>query len=97
MDPGVLRRIESIVNEQIKAELDVYAKETPLPEAKGINGLRAVFGEVSYISFSFLIFPFLIGSILYFLLRGSLIFALGSRSTLIQLGLCLLDKKLKNY
>ncbi|KAH1224354.1 Alanine--tRNA ligase [Glycine max] len=41
-----LRRIESIVNEQIKAELDVSAKEATLAEAKGINGLRAVFGEV---------------------------------------------------
>ncbi|XP_030526755.1 alanine--tRNA ligase [Rhodamnia argentea] len=46
VDPEILRRIESIVNEQIKAELDVYAKETPLPQAKGINGLRAVFGEI---------------------------------------------------
>ncbi|XP_030453528.1 alanine--tRNA ligase [Syzygium oleosum] len=46
VDPEVLRRIESIVNEQIKAELDVYAKDTPLPKAKGINSLRAVFGEI---------------------------------------------------
>ncbi|KAG8475364.1 hypothetical protein CXB51_032173 [Gossypium anomalum] len=35
----------SIVNEQIKAELDVYSKEATLAEAKRINGLRAVFGE----------------------------------------------------
>lgn len=42
-----MRRIESIVNEQIKAELDVSAKEATLAEAKRINGLRAVFGEVS--------------------------------------------------
>ena len=42
-----LRKIESIVNEQIKAELDVYSKEATLAEAKRINGLRAVFGEVS--------------------------------------------------
>ncbi|KAK8265102.1 hypothetical protein V6Z12_D12G156000 [Gossypium hirsutum] len=41
-----LRKIESIVNEQIKAELDVYSKEATLAEAKRINGLRAVFGEV---------------------------------------------------
>ncbi|CAM8939821.1 unnamed protein product [Rhodiola kirilowii] len=41
-----LSKIESIVNEQIKAELDVYAKEATLAEAKQINGLRAVFGEV---------------------------------------------------
>ncbi|XP_062145946.1 alanine--tRNA ligase [Alnus glutinosa] len=46
VDPGHLRRIESIVNEQIKAELDVFAKEASLAEAKRINGLRAVFGEV---------------------------------------------------
>ncbi|XP_039070697.1 alanine--tRNA ligase-like [Hibiscus syriacus] len=41
-----LRKIESIVNEQIKSELDVYSKEVTLAEAKRINGLRAVFGEV---------------------------------------------------
>lgn len=42
-----MRKIESIVNEQIKAEMDVFAKEATLSEAKQINGLRAVFGEVS--------------------------------------------------
>ncbi|KAL3652105.1 hypothetical protein CASFOL_001786 [Castilleja foliolosa] len=41
-----LRKIESIVNEQIEAQLDVYSKETKLADAKRINGLRAVFGEV---------------------------------------------------
>ncbi|CAJ1933811.1 unnamed protein product [Sphenostylis stenocarpa] len=46
VDADNLRRIESIVNEQIKAELDVSAKEATLAEAKRINGLRAVFGEV---------------------------------------------------
>lgn len=46
VDPDHLRRIESIVNEQIKAELDVFAKDASLDEAKHINGLRAVFGEV---------------------------------------------------
>ncbi|XP_057774070.1 alanine--tRNA ligase-like [Salvia miltiorrhiza] len=44
--PEELRKIESIVNEQIKAELDVFAKETKLADAKRVNGLRAVFGEV---------------------------------------------------
>ncbi|KAK4436125.1 Alanine--tRNA ligase [Sesamum alatum] len=44
--PEELRKIESIVNEQIRAELDVFAKETRLGDAKRINGLRAVFGEV---------------------------------------------------
>ncbi|KAL5748565.1 hypothetical protein ACOSQ2_025862 [Xanthoceras sorbifolium] len=46
VDPEHLRKIESIVNDQIKAELDVFAKEATLAEAKRINGLRAVFGEV---------------------------------------------------
>ncbi|XP_024193988.1 alanine--tRNA ligase [Rosa chinensis] len=46
VDPEQLRRIESIVNEQIKAELDVSVKEVALVEAERINGLRAVFGEV---------------------------------------------------
>ena len=46
MKPEELRKIESIVNEQIKAELDVFAKETKLADAKRVNGLRAVFGEV---------------------------------------------------
>ncbi|WKA06121.1 hypothetical protein VitviT2T_024038 [Vitis vinifera] len=44
--PDHLRRIESIVNDQIKDELDVYGKEATLADAKRINGLRAVFGEV---------------------------------------------------
>ncbi|KAL6997973.1 alanine--tRNA ligase [Sarracenia purpurea var. burkii] len=44
--PDELRKIESIVNEQIKAELEVYAKEANLTDAKRIKGLRAVFGEV---------------------------------------------------
>ncbi|KAA8534635.1 hypothetical protein F0562_032106 [Nyssa sinensis] len=44
--PDELKKIEFIVNEQIKAELDVFAKEAALVDAKRINGLRAVFGEV---------------------------------------------------
>ncbi|XP_039132084.1 LOW QUALITY PROTEIN: alanine--tRNA ligase [Dioscorea cayenensis subsp. rotundata] len=44
--PEDLRKIESIVNQQIKDELDVFATETKLADAKLINGLRAVFGEV---------------------------------------------------
>ncbi|KAL4554823.1 hypothetical protein LXL04_037429 [Taraxacum kok-saghyz] len=44
--PEDLRKIESIVNEQIKAELEVSAKEASLSDAKRVNGLRAVFGEV---------------------------------------------------
>ncbi|KAL6501032.1 hypothetical protein OROHE_025229 [Orobanche hederae] len=44
--PEELRKIESIVNEQIQAQLDVFSKDTRLADAKRINGLRAVFGEV---------------------------------------------------
>ncbi|PKI36694.1 hypothetical protein CRG98_042924, partial [Punica granatum] len=46
VETELMRKIESIVNEQIKAELDVFAKEATLSEAKRINGLRAVFGEI---------------------------------------------------
>ena len=49
--PDDLRRIESIVNEQIKAELEVSAKEASLADAKRVNGLRAVFGEVGVLNF----------------------------------------------
>lgn len=38
------------MNEQIKAELDVFTKDASLAEAKRINSLRAVFGEVSCFS-----------------------------------------------
>ncbi|CAI9108700.1 OLC1v1008371C1 [Oldenlandia corymbosa var. corymbosa] len=44
--PEELQKIESIVNEQIKAELGVFSKEAELSQAKRVNGLRAVFGEV---------------------------------------------------
>ncbi|KAL6533576.1 hypothetical protein OROMI_027688 [Orobanche minor] len=44
--PEDLDKIESLVNEQIKAELEVSAKEASLSDAKRVNGLRAVFGEV---------------------------------------------------
>ncbi|XP_077222663.1 alanine--tRNA ligase-like [Tasmannia lanceolata] len=44
--PSDLRKIESIVNEQIVDELDVFASEATLADAKRIVGLRAVFGEV---------------------------------------------------
>lgn len=46
--PDHLRKIEAIVNKQINAELNVFSKEANLSDAKGINGLRAVFGEVSW-------------------------------------------------
>ncbi|KAG1363731.1 Alanine--tRNA ligase [Cocos nucifera] len=44
--PEDLRKIESIVNQQIKDELDVHASEVNLSAAKQITGLRAVFGEI---------------------------------------------------
>ncbi|KAL3521772.1 hypothetical protein ACH5RR_019921 [Cinchona calisaya] len=44
--PEELRKIETIVNEQIKTEMDVFSMDAKLAEAKRINGLRAVFGEV---------------------------------------------------
>ncbi|KAI7995424.1 Alanine--tRNA ligase [Camellia lanceoleosa] len=58
--PDELRKIESIVNEQIKAELDVFSKEATLTNAKHINGLRCVWRmKYRYILFTFhLPFPF---------------------------------------
>ncbi|CDP04915.1 unnamed protein product [Coffea canephora] len=44
--PEELRKIETIVNDQVKAEMDVFSKEANLADAKRVNGLRAVFGEV---------------------------------------------------
>ncbi|CAG8472517.1 17535_t:CDS:10 [Acaulospora colombiana] len=41
-----LALIEKISNEFIKKNLKVYSKDVPLPVAKAIHGLRAVFGEV---------------------------------------------------
>ncbi|OIV99583.1 hypothetical protein TanjilG_17393 [Lupinus angustifolius] len=46
VDAKTLKKIEDIVNDQINAKLDVSAKEASLAEAKRVNGLRAVFGEV---------------------------------------------------
>ncbi len=40
-----LAEVEQIVNGQIKQDLTVYAEAAPLHLAKGISGLRAVFGE----------------------------------------------------
>lgn len=40
-----LEKVEEIVNKTIKDNLKVYAKPVGLETAKGINGLRAVFGE----------------------------------------------------
>ncbi len=45
VSPEELGKVESIVREQIKRDLTVYAQPAPLSSAKNINGLRAVFGE----------------------------------------------------
>ena len=44
-----LKSCEETVNEIIKANQPVYAKETPLSLAKEIQGLRAVFDEVGLV------------------------------------------------
>uniref|UniRef100_A0A0D9XI94 alanine--tRNA ligase n=1 Tax=Leersia perrieri TaxID=77586 RepID=A0A0D9XI94_9ORYZ len=44
--PEDLQKIESIVNQQINEKLEVFAREIKLADAKRINGLRAVFGEI---------------------------------------------------
>ncbi|CAA6670626.1 unnamed protein product [Spirodela intermedia] len=46
IQPEDLGKIESIVNQQIEDQLDVFATEASLAAAKSISGLRAVFGEV---------------------------------------------------
>lgn len=46
IQPEDLGKIESIVNQQIEDQLDVFSSETSLAAAKSITGLRAVFGEV---------------------------------------------------
>ncbi|KAG8095381.1 hypothetical protein GUJ93_ZPchr0012g20675 [Zizania palustris] len=46
VQPEDLRKIESIVNQQINDKLEVFAHEIKLEDAKRINGLRAVFGEI---------------------------------------------------
>lgn len=45
LTPAELEKVEKITNENIKANKQVYAKEVSLATAKGINGVRAVFGE----------------------------------------------------
>ena len=44
-----IKKCEEVALEVIKASHPVYAQETPLPVAKEIQGLRAVFDEVSFI------------------------------------------------
>ena len=44
--PEQLTEVERIVRQQIDKALPVYTKVVPLAQAKAMNGLRAVFGEV---------------------------------------------------
>lgn len=43
----LLEKIEGICAQQLDSGLEVYTAEVSLSEAQKINGLRAVFGEVS--------------------------------------------------
>ncbi|KAI3860488.1 hypothetical protein MKW92_015328 [Papaver armeniacum] len=43
--PNDSRRIESIMNEKIEDEMDVYANDATLADDKRISGLESVFGE----------------------------------------------------
>eukprot|EP00899_Mesostigma_viride_P001732 jgi/Mesvir1/1155/Mv17662-RA.1 len=45
VEPEALGKVEAIVRKAVAEKLPVYAKETPLADAKRIMGLRAVFGE----------------------------------------------------
>lgn len=46
VDPEELTNIDSIENNEIKDELDVFSKKAPLSEAKRIKGLREALKEV---------------------------------------------------
>ncbi|KAI8332267.1 alanyl-tRNA synthetase [Chlamydoabsidia padenii] len=45
VNPKQLAEVESICNDFVTKNSPVYSKEVPLPVAKAIHGLRAVFGE----------------------------------------------------
>ena len=45
VSPAELERVEAIVRDQIRRNLTVYAEAAPLPKAREVSGLRAVFGE----------------------------------------------------
>ena len=45
MSDAEIEKVETLVAEQIKQKLPVYAEEAPQDQALKINGLRAVFGE----------------------------------------------------
>ncbi|KAL4856101.1 Alanine--tRNA ligase [Chlorella vulgaris] len=46
VDSAKLAQVDSICQQFLAEPLQVYTKEVPLAQAKAINGLRAVFGEV---------------------------------------------------
>lgn len=46
VDAGKLAQVESICREFLESKAPVFAQDVPLGQAKGIRGLRAVFGEV---------------------------------------------------
>ena len=48
MTPAQVKEAEEIANTLIKKNEEVFAKDTPLPLAKAIQGLRAVFDEVRH-------------------------------------------------
>ncbi|EGD79715.1 alanyl-tRNA synthetase [Salpingoeca rosetta] len=45
MTPEQLKQTEEVVNKIVNANYTVYDKDTPLAQARAINGLRAMFGE----------------------------------------------------
>ena len=59
MTVNQVKQVEEICNEVVKDNKEVFALESPLAQAKAIQGLRAVFDEVSctlfalYLSTSF--------------------------------------------
>lgn len=46
MTVAQVKEAELAANELISKNGEVFAKEAPLPNAKAVQGLRAVFGEV---------------------------------------------------
>ena len=49
MSSKEVKATEQTVIEIINGDNAVYAKESPLPSAKEINGIRAIFDEVSVV------------------------------------------------
>lgn len=49
MTAAQIKQAEEIANRISKENQEVHARETPLPQAKTIQGLRAVFDEVRFV------------------------------------------------